>query len=285
MMPLALALDLIDQFARLGGQEVILTGGEPLEHDGYVEMLERAKTRGMRTCLFSMGIVTNGKLFDGTAVRRLKGLLDLWVVSLHAGSAPAHDDLTGGRGSFDETCAAIQRAAVAGIEVQATFFAYPGNAHQLRAVAGLCDHLGITSLRVLSVVPQGRAANQLGLELAIDVIDQAIEEAARSARVKLRLGEATKAKYRRESDCQAISSELVVNCDGWISPCHSVEPTASTSELDNAFLVPLAEVLRSSPRLSRCRSLAKEEAGIGCTSGCLARQALLGVPSGHVFPR
>jgi L-lysine 2,3-aminomutase len=60
-MEFAPALSLIDQFAEQGGEEVTVTGGEPLCHPNARELLHQAKSQGLQTTLFSMGITEDGR--------------------------------------------------------------------------------------------------------------------------------------------------------------------------------------------------------------------------------
>lgn len=270
------ALSLIEQFAQQGGNHLVVTGGEPLTHPDCDQFVEAARELGLSTTLFSMGVVEGMELVPTQLLTKLARSLDVWRVSLHAPDATTHDGLTMIPGSFSATCVAIERIRSAGISVYATFFAYPKNVSLLRGVAELCRGLGIGELRVLTVVPQGRAAAKPDpLRLDPAQVVKALSAATEVAGVRVRLGEAARARSGDSSECRAIREELVVNWDGWISPCHSVEPQPSSSDLDNALRTRLHEVLQNSPRLQLCRDLAMRSAET-CEGGCRARQALLG---------
>lgn len=94
------------------------------------------------------------------------------------------------------------------------------------------------------------------------------------AHVRVRLGEATLARYREPNKCVAIAKELVVRWDGWISPCHNVEPRPSESDYDNVFRKSLGEVLELSPFLGQCRLEQRRTSTCGCDEGCLAQRAI-----------
>lgn len=277
MMPLNKALDLIRQFAELGGRRLILTGGEPLEHHGCREILACARDRRLSTTLYSMGILgQDGGPVEASFVESLSSVLDVWQVSLHSANAQGHEALTNVPGSFESTCRAVRLAVKAGIEVRATLFAYPENLLEITTVAELCGRLGIEELRVLASVAQGRAAiSSSTYDLNGESLVEEVERAKRAGRTRVRLGEAAKAKHGLQNDCQAVKEELVVNWAGWVSPCHSVEPFPSSSDYDNVFCASLKDVLAKSPRLVLCRDLTRA-ASSGCKQGCLAREALLG---------
>jgi len=276
MLPTPEGRSLIRAFAELGGEELVLTGGEPLVHPDCVVLVRVGKASGLVTTLFSMGVAEGMRVVDRAILTELASALDVWRVSLHASAADRHDRLTRMPGSFNATCQAVPLIVSAGIEVRATFFAYPENIADLAAVAALCSKLGVAELRVLTLVPQGRgAALSKGFSIEREEIESAVKQASAQGGVRVRLGEATRARQGDDSDCRAIQEELVVNWDGWISPCHSVEPAPSDSDFDNVLRVGLEEALEMSPRLRRCREVALLHP-CGCSGGCLASRALPG---------
>lgn len=276
-MPVNAGRTLIRDFARQSGEELVVTGGEPLTHPDCVDFIQEAKDCGVGTTLFSMGVIDNVRVVDHTLLDRLARILDVWRVSLHASDDSSHDDLTKVPGSFKATCKAVERIVTRGIEVRATFFAHNRNISDLPDVAALCSRLGIVELRVLTVVPQGRAAAhpERFMVLREEVI-QATNAANAINEVHVRLGEAARARQGDESACRAIREELVVSYDGWVSPCHSFEPPPSDSDDDNVFRANLQRVLEKSPRLLCCRKLGGSRSD-GCSGGCVARLAILGI--------
>lgn len=271
---------LIEQFAAQGGEDLVLTGGEPLEHFALFDFVKHGKDTGLRTSLFSMGAASNGEVVGRRLVRRLSDYLDVWTVSLHSATPLLHDALTHYPGSFKTTCVAVDRIVEAGVEVRCTFFAHSGNLGELTRVTRLCEQLRITELRIVVVVPQGRALSQASsFDVSGPDLLATVQEADGLGPVVVRLGEAAKAGHSLLNQCRAIQEELVVNWDGWISPCHSVEPYPSDCEYDNALLRPLLQVLENSPRLGRCRQEAQRAPQSQCESGCLARRVLIAEPA------
>lgn len=271
---------LIEQFAAQGGEDLVVTGGEPLEHSALFDFVKHGKGMGLRISLFSMGAVSNGEVVGRRLVRRLSDYLNVWTVSLHSATPLLHDALTHYPGSFKTTCAAVDNIVEAGVEVRCTFFAHSGNLGELTKVTRLSEQLGITELRVVVVVPQGRALSQASsFDVSGPDLQATVQEADGLGPVVVRLGEAAKAGHGLVNQCRAIEEELVVNWDGWISPCHSIEPYPSDCEYDNALLRPLLQVLENSPRLGRCRQEAQRAPQSQCESGCLARRALIAKPA------
>ncbi|MEU8619008.1 radical SAM protein [Streptomyces sp. NPDC048623] len=92
----------IDDFAALGGQQVLFTGGEALMHRGCLELMAAAKEHGMKVTLFS-----NGLLIPKLA-EQIHPLADLVQISIDGPDAESHDAIRG-RNSFKHAIAAVDR--------------------------------------------------------------------------------------------------------------------------------------------------------------------------------
>ncbi len=69
--------DLIKQFDELQGLKILISGGEPLTHSKFFEMMERIKKVKIRKVL-----LTNGVLLNDEKIQRLKGLIHEVQISL-----------------------------------------------------------------------------------------------------------------------------------------------------------------------------------------------------------
>ena len=56
LMPVESAKKLIRDFATLGGQRLVVTGGEPLSHPNCKQILRESKSEGLHNSMFSMAI-------------------------------------------------------------------------------------------------------------------------------------------------------------------------------------------------------------------------------------
>lgn len=96
--------EIISQLARTGVLFLTLTGGEPMMHPGFWDILAFA-----RKSKFYIRIFTNGTLVDDKVAERLAGYgVNEIHVSLHGHKPELHELITGVSGSFSKTVNAIQ---------------------------------------------------------------------------------------------------------------------------------------------------------------------------------
>lgn len=149
----------IEDFASLGGTSIRFTGGEPLLHSAWPELLAFAGATGLKVLL-----QTNGTLLDGDRVSKLHalGLSALQIqISLDGATAVVHDRVRG-VGSFRKTIAAIQRLVALGFgpDVAIFFTEMQHNLHELPELFQLAEQLGVGSVSSGSLVVRGRADNE-----------------------------------------------------------------------------------------------------------------------------
>lgn len=119
--------------ARLRTDEVTLVGGEPTLHEALPEIIAEARTLGFE----HVGVQTNGRrLARSLPLLRDAGLTDLHL-SLHGGSAAAHDYHTGVPGSFVSVVAALSAARALDLDVVILTVLTRSNARGLAELAQL----------------------------------------------------------------------------------------------------------------------------------------------------
>lgn len=156
----------LEQWVAAGLENICLTGGEPLTHPQWREIV--------RYCcdvpgLTSVRLQTNATLLTPEAVRFFNtpgfGCLN-FQVSLD-GAEPAAHDRVRGVGSFDKALRGLHWLAQAGLGSR-TVVAFTEMAHnfdQLPRLLALLDAMGIGRLVSGTLVRSGRAADGSGLEL------------------------------------------------------------------------------------------------------------------------
>jgi radical SAM protein with 4Fe4S-binding SPASM domain len=148
---------LLEEFAAIGGTGVRLTGGEPLCHPDWLELIRLARSIGF----LSVALQTNAMLLTDEQVAQLRELdfpgLSIQV-SLDGAEAPSHD-LVRGDGAFEKAMAGIRRLAGAGLgrRISIAFTEMRHNLEEFPALLELAAGLGVGSVVTGTLITGGRA--------------------------------------------------------------------------------------------------------------------------------
>lgn len=278
------------ELAAAGGEELWLTGGEPLLHPRWEEILA-ACCRG--ASLRTVGVQTNGALLGGAQVGALRALRfdGLRIqVSLDGGSAATHDRVRG-RGSFERTLEGLRRLAAAGLgpHVTLAFTEMRHNMEELPALLALAEALDARRVVSGTLVGLGRAARgrlapptpeQYGALLARYHADRRFRERY-AERGELAAIEWWKGRDEPGGDCCLLADHPYVTADGTVYP--SALCRAEEFAVHGALDAPLAEILAAGePPWARLRELERRRRGslaacldcagrAHCGGGCMGR--------------
>ena len=146
------------EFVGIGAESLILTGGEPLTHPDFFEILQSAcKTQELN----EIQVQTNAVLLSDAVVDKLRGLACdklSFQVSLE-GATPTTNDLVRGDGSFKSALAGIQRLLALGFRdrTRIAFTETRQNFSDIPALMKLLESLGIGDFNSGTLVMNGRA--------------------------------------------------------------------------------------------------------------------------------
>jgi MoaA/NifB/PqqE/SkfB family radical SAM enzyme len=144
----------VKDFAELGGTELVLTGGEPLERGlpFVTELIRFGKSLGLTVKLYTVGYSIST---IGVATELKTAGLDKVYVSLEG--SPEMDSLYKGvEGSYFKAIAAIEYFNEAGIEVTVHFTPVKFNFREIAHVVNVAEKLGVKTVKVIAFVAQGR---------------------------------------------------------------------------------------------------------------------------------
>jgi len=149
---------LLQEFSAVGGSGLRLTGGEPLCHPGWLELLRLGRALGLQRLVLQ----TNAMLLDEAGVAALAELdfPGLAIeISLDGATAQSHD-LVRGEGAFAEVLAGVGRLARGGLAGRITllFTEMRHNLDEFPALLELAAELGVASVAAGTLVQGGRAA-------------------------------------------------------------------------------------------------------------------------------
>ncbi|UCG42934.1 MAG: radical SAM protein [candidate division WOR-3 bacterium] len=138
----------------LGLRAAKLTGGEPMLHPRFAEVVDLLTAEGL-----SMNMETNGTLLTAEAARQLKDKTNVTFVSVSLDGADArtHDTFRCVAGAFEATLRGLLFLKDAGFKnSQVIMSVHRGNRGQVEAVAEVAAKHGAASLKLNPVTKTGR---------------------------------------------------------------------------------------------------------------------------------
>lgn len=276
------------EFARLGGRRLQLTGGEPLLHPDWRELLALAAAQDFERIVLQ----TNGLLLrprDLQALAQVEPARLRIQISLDGAGSQTHD-LVRGAGSFDMTLTCLRRLVEAGFAAQLSLFftEMRHNLHELPELLVLAAALGIGEVRSGTLVPGGRATDG---HLAPPRPEQYLELFERYRRDAAfrelygRIGCVAALEWGRTgkqvSDCCRFLATPYLTASGRLYPClmcHA-EPYSVAGVFDKGLTRALVEGIprwtelqrigrRRAATIAACRACELHES---CAAGCLGR--------------
>lgn len=142
-----------------GLHSVELTGGEPLLHPNFVQIVNFCGER------FSLiGLLTNGTLITESLLDKLLPFRDKMVVSVSLDShiPTVHDARRGRRGAFDKTANAIRLLSQQGFLTRVSMSVDQHNWKDIESTLLLARQLGASMFTYSPILPFGRAEHNFG---------------------------------------------------------------------------------------------------------------------------
>lgn len=145
-------MKIIDEIHRCGCLRLFLTGGEPLLHDGFFNIVKYARSKPL-----AVGVLSNGTLLDTyTAERMKKAGIFVLHLSVDGPNARIHDGFRGVEGSFEKTMHAITLGLQAGLHIRVTLSIHAKNCKEGNAMVTLMEEMGITDYSFSPVIKSFR---------------------------------------------------------------------------------------------------------------------------------
>ena len=141
----------IDDLAAFGIPGLLLSGGEPMVHAHFWQIVEHARSRGLRLTLS-----TNGTLIDAEKAARLKALDFAYIGISLDGIGPVHDLFRRTPGAFDRAVAAFRHLREVGQKTGLRFTLTRHNATNIEAVLDFIEQEEIQRVCFYHLVPSGR---------------------------------------------------------------------------------------------------------------------------------
>ncbi len=182
-LPVELFETAVHEAKHLSLSGVKLTGGEPLMHPDFLDLLEIVRREEL-----GLTVETNGLLCTPEIAAEMATFPRRFVsVSIDGADAATHEWVRGVEGCFEAACQAVRHLAVAGTRPQIIFSVMRGNADQAEAMVRLAEELGAASVKFNVVQPTARGEKLHHADEALSV-DELI---ALGRRVDMELAPAT----------------------------------------------------------------------------------------------
>lgn len=152
-MPTSNLFNILQRLADAGLRSVELTGGEPLLHKDFLNILSFCKER-----FELVGVLSNGTILtqDIAEVFECMGNQLLLSISLDGSTAAAHDMRRGSLGAFQSTTKNIKRLCKLGVKVRVSMCVDEESFTDIEDTLLLARELGAVAFSYTPVLPLGR---------------------------------------------------------------------------------------------------------------------------------
>lgn len=155
------AKTIIDDLAKFGCPVLLFSGGEPCVRPDLVELMQYAKSAGMRVVLS-----TNGTLITPELAHEFASVGLSYVGVSIDGSRTTHDAFRGMEGAFDRAMEGLANAQEAGIKVGLRMTLNKSNFKEVDSVFELMRERSINRACFYHLVYTGRASEMMDMDLS-----------------------------------------------------------------------------------------------------------------------
>jgi radical SAM protein with 4Fe4S-binding SPASM domain len=289
-VPSDIITSIIDEFSGLGGETLHITGGEPLLHPDWYEILSHAsKSPGLSEVVFQ----TNGAMITSQDIKKFKLLPDKTVIQISLdGSTPGTNDLIRGKGNFEAAIRAIKllKDEDVGQRVHIAFTEMRHNYDDIPEMLKLADSFGVGKCIAGTLVKAGRAKDAEWIRLPdksqVKSLIELYESEQEFRKLYDRIGSISAIEWYKGRDvpndhmCNCISMPFI-NAKGKMYPCvmnldnYLAIGNVHSEGLNNVILKGLEKWARlpvldkeRSEALEKCKNCVGRE---HCCGGCLGR--------------
>ena len=164
--------DVIERLHEMGVLEIILTGGEPISHPLFLDILDKC-------CKYfdKVMVQTNGTLIDAGMAKTLKNKGVYGVnVSLH-GDKELHEKLTLVDGSYIQAYEALEHLASEGVNTASNFVLTTENISAFPKTIKKLHDIGVNGMTLTRFTPTGIGADNAYLSISTDQLVKVLEQA------------------------------------------------------------------------------------------------------------
>lgn len=253
---------LVDEFAEMGGLQIVLSGGEVFLHPDLFSMIEYCREKDLRISILS----NLTKLREGDIERLKKVNLASIQTSLYSLNPENHDYITRIKGSCEKTKAAIEMLIKADIPVQISCPAMKANYKDYGEVIQYARQRGCKVQTDLILMAQSdlnteNLSNRMSLEEAEYVIKDILRYDEDYKNVLLNNNEAEDNEYihselfLNQPLCGAGSDDISITANGDVYPCAGWQKMV----VGNIHKQSLKDIWNNSEELKRIRAITQKD--------------------------
>ncbi|MBS5449680.1 MAG: radical SAM protein [Coriobacteriia bacterium] len=258
-------LALLDECEAVGIQSLTLTGGEPLLHPHFMDLIRECARRRI-----TVGeINTNGSLLTAEMLDEIHALGQDPEIKVSFDGIGHHDWLRGVDGAEDEALSAMRLAKERGFKVRSQTNVHHGNLDAMRDTVRLLDDMGVDEVRIirttetprwrensddatLGIIEYYDAMRDLTAQLLADDLSIAVDVwqfaywNPRRGTYAFHPAQIACSRYRDEIPaCKGARGDVAVSFNGEIYPCNQTSGTfaAMGKSFGNVHTTPLRKLL------------------------------------------
>ena len=236
---------IVKDFSDVGGEILVLSGGEPLECPYLYELIEYAKKKNLEVYIYSSGYMLNEENIEKLLSLNIERL----YVTIH-GTEATHDKVANLEGSYKASISGVENAAKNGIYVGINFIPMKVNWKEWKKVLERAIQLGVKEFRFIEFMPQGRGwENRSILELTPEEYFEMLQELSRDLPKLVQLtdmeistgginfGFLIDDSLFSLPTCSAGTSGLTITPEGYIIPCLGCRTKPGSKKPDDKYIL------------------------------------------------
>lgn len=212
-------VDILGRLANNGVRSVELTGGEPLLHPQFLEILSYCVTKFDRIIVLTNGCLIDKEIakFAGTNKEKI-----LFQTDLDGSTPDLHDNIRGVPGAFNKTIKGIEKLVGEGVKLRVVMNIVKENVHDIEKTLIIAKQLGATWFTFVPIVYVGRAKNLH--KLTVEQLNLYMDLSARLKKeYKSFIGEREHdqivEEHKNEINCGMGYKTAVLSPTGKVRPC------------------------------------------------------------------
>ena len=233
---------IIDECAKLGCMNVLVTGGEPTLHREFLDICEYVVSKGMLLDVYTNGLFISDEIFD--ALLKLK--LNSVSVSLYGGSAEFHDSITKVSGSYDRTLMTALKFRSAGKDMFIKTVLFRNHIDEYFKLKRIASRYGMI-VSPASIITGGHSGRS---NADLIITDEEFEHLLKEDESFISSKECGVGRDINGPVCMAGQNALSVNPFGKVFPCNAFHLEVGDSRVDS-----MSDIWEKSEKLSEVRSI------------------------------